>query len=165
MINNTKNIFISFFKKTFLFCKYKKRIRIGRRFKAYKSDICITNKSGRIYIGSSLKILKNSIIQSDGGVINIGDNVFINSGCFIVSRVKISIGNNVSIGPNVCVYDHNHSDNRLNKEKQEIIIEDGAWIGANSVILSGVRIGKNAIIGAGTVVTKNVESGSVYFKK
>ena len=37
-----------------------------------------------------------------------------------------------------------------------IIIEDNAWIAANSIITAGVTIGKHAIVAGGSVVTKNV---------
>ena len=39
---------------------------------------------------------------------------------------------------------------------KEILVEDGAWIGAGVIITAGVWIGKNAVIGAGSVVTKDV---------
>lgn len=42
-----------------------------------------------------------------------------------------------------------------------VIIEDYAFIGANSIILPGVTIGKGAIIGAGSVVNKNIPPNSV----
>ncbi|NER49778.1 MAG: hypothetical protein F6J92_24415 [Symploca sp. SIO1A3] len=39
-----------------------------------------------------------------------------------------------------------------------ILVEDGAWIAANSTILPGITIGKGAIIAAGAMVTKDVPS-------
>lgn len=41
------------------------------------------------------------------------------------------------------------------------ILETGADIGANSVILGGIRIGKDAIVGAGSVVISDVPAGAV----
>lgn len=38
----------------------------------------------------------------------------------------------------------------------EVHIRDGAWLGANVVVLGGVTIGRNAIIGANSVVTRDV---------
>ncbi|HEY8435915.1 MAG TPA: DapH/DapD/GlmU-related protein, partial [Haloplasmataceae bacterium] len=37
-----------------------------------------------------------------------------------------------------------------------VIIEDGAFIGANAVILEGIRVGERAVVAAGAVVTKDV---------
>jgi acetyltransferase-like isoleucine patch superfamily enzyme len=45
--------------------------------------------------------------------------------------------------------------------KGPIIIEDGVWIGANSIILSGVKIGAGAVIGAGSIVTKDIPPYSI----
>lgn len=43
-----------------------------------------------------------------------------------------------------------------------IIIEDGATIGANCVVLPGVRIGANAMIAAGSVVERSVAANNLW---
>ena len=40
--------------------------------------------------------------------LSIEENVFLNSGCILTAREKISIGNHTIFGPNVLVYDHDH---------------------------------------------------------
>ncbi|WP_407929245.1 acyltransferase [Clostridium hydrogenum] len=47
------------------------------------------------------------------------------------------------------------------RKQSKVVVEEGAFVGANSTILCGVTIGKCAVIGAGAVVTKNVEAYSV----
>jgi acetyltransferase-like isoleucine patch superfamily enzyme len=42
-----------------------------------------------------------------------------------------------------------------------IVVNDGAWIGAGAIILSGVTIGENSVVGAGSVVTKDVPPQTV----
>ena len=44
----------------------------------------------------------------------------------------------------------------------EVVIKEGAFIGAGCVILKGVVIGKHAIIGAGSVVSKNIPDGEIW---
>lgn len=89
-----------------------------------------------------------------------------NSGLGINCRIsgKTIIGDNVMMGPNVCIFTANHAFDRidipmnqqgLTKEKP-VIIEDDVWIGANVTILPGVKISRGAIVGAGAVVTKNI---------
>ncbi|WP_205753219.1 acyltransferase [Aquirufa ecclesiirivi] len=104
----------------------------------------------------------------DGGKIELGNNISINKGFCIVSRLLIKIGNDVMIGPNFLAYDHNHkfddSGKSFNKQgyiSKPIIIENNVWIGGNVFIASGVTIGSNAVIAAGSVVTKDVEKGNL----
>ena len=40
--------------------------------------------------------------------------------------------------------------------RHPVVIEDGAWIGARSVILPGVTIGAGAVVDAGSTVNKSV---------
>jgi PAS domain S-box-containing protein len=47
------------------------------------------------------------------------------------------------------------------KIRGDIIVEEGAWVGAGAIVLSGVRIGQGAVIGAGAVVLHDVPAGAV----
>lgn len=44
---------------------------------------------------------------------------------------------------------------------QDVVIEDGVWIGARVTILGGVNIGAGAIIAAGAVVANNVQAYTI----
>lgn len=46
-------------------------------------------------------------------------------------------------------------------EPRTVVIEDGAWIGNNVIILPGAHIGKKSIIGAGSIVTSHIEEYSI----
>jgi maltose O-acetyltransferase len=94
--------------------------------------------------------------------IMIGERFFMNRGCHLFG--EISIGNDVSIGPQTVIWARNHIyKSRLKTISEQghvsskIEIGDDVWIGAHCTILSGVKIGKGAVIGAGCVVVKNVE--------
>jgi len=45
----------------------------------------------------------------DNASLIIGNGVFINRNTIITSRYSITIEDEVTIGPNVCIYDHNHN--------------------------------------------------------
>lgn len=93
--------------------------------------------------------------------IYIGNNFYANSNCTILDCAKVTIGNNVLLGPNVSLYTPNHP---VNAEERNagyeralpITIGDDVWIGGSVTIIPGVTIGANTIIGAGSVVTKNI---------
>lgn len=102
------------------------------------------------------------------GLIDIGDNVFVNHNTDIYGQGGVSIGNNVIIGQNVNIMSVNHAyadwrrpirDQGITTAK--IVIEDDVWIGGNSTILPGVKIGRGAIVGANAVVTKDIEEYSI----
>lgn len=100
-----------------------------------------------------------------GKNIQIGNNVFINSGCHFQDQGGIIIGNDVLIGHNVVIATINHNLDPINKRKnsyQKVIIEDNVWLGSNVTILPGVKIGKWSVIAAGAVVTKDVPEYCVY---
>lgn len=66
------------------------------------------------------------------------------------------IGNNVEIACGCITANMN-----TKWEKNRTTIEDGAFIGCNSVLLAPVTIGKNAIVGAGSTITENVPDNSL----
>ena len=63
------------------------------------------------------------------------------------------IGENVNIGAGTvtCNYD--------GQDKHRTVIEDGAFIGSDTMLVAPLRIGRGAVTGAGSVVTKDVAAG------
>ena len=94
--------------------------------------------------------------------IRIGKNVFINSNLLAMARGGITIEDDAQIAANVSLLSNNHDPyERMVLLCKPILIQKGAWIGANAVILPGVSVGKHAIVGAGSVVTKDVPDYAV----
>lgn len=99
-----------------------------------------------------------------GQFIELGRNVFVNSGCTFMDRGGITVEDDVFIGPNVSVITENHAEEpelRHHVYAKPIIIRRNAWIGAGAIVLPGVTIGRNAIVGAGSVVTKDVADNAI----
>ena len=109
--------------------------------------------------GKNVNIEKNAEFAYS---VELGDNSGLGINCRISG--KTLIGNNVMMGPNVCIFTTNHAFDRtdipMNEQgmsvQRPVVIEDDVWIGANVIILPGVTISKGSIVGAGAVVTKNV---------
>ena len=96
-----------------------------------------------------------------GTNISVGDKVFLNFNCTILDVMKVSIGNNVLIGPSVQIYTAMHPTNWMERSgglefAKPVTIGDDVWIGGAAVICPGVTIGSRAIIGAGSVVTRDI---------
>ncbi len=126
-----------------------------------KCELCV--EYGEICLGERLVAEANACLHAVSGVISINGG-FVNRNSLIVAMEKIELGSGVTIGPNVCIYDHDHNlESNQNKPflTAPVRIEDKVWIGANAVILKGVTIGENAVVAAGAVVTKDVPPFSI----
>ncbi|MEN7551535.1 sugar O-acetyltransferase [Rapidithrix thailandica] len=113
-----------------------------------------------------------------GEHISIGKNTFVNTNCMFLDNNKITIGDNVLIGPYVQIYTAGHplkAEKRIRHEEageenasyltftKPVSIGNNSWVGGNTVIMPGVRIGQNVTIGAGSVVTKDIPDDVLAF--
>jgi len=133
------------------------------------SGIRITGHKN-IRLGNNVNIMHNSALYSHDGLLEIGDDVSINSNVQLgaADSGKIFIGNKVMIGPNVVIRASDHAHNVATTPIKDqghtggtIIIEDDVWISSNCVVLRDVRIGAHSIVAAGAVVTRDVEPYSI----
>lgn len=83
----------------------------------------------------------------------------------------IKIGNDVKIGPNVMIYDHDHNFRCKDEvssncyQISDIIIGNNCWIGAGAIILRGTILGDNCVIGAGTVIKEKIEENTLVYNE
>ena len=110
-------------------------------------------------IGDNCNINCHCFIEND---VIIGDNVTVKSGVYLWDGLRIS--NNVFIGPNATfINDKNPRSKKYPDKFMETVIENGASIGAGSIIMGGIKIGVNSMIGAGSLVTKNVPANQLWY--
>ena len=67
------------------------------------------------------------------------------------------VGSGVNIGAGTITANYNS----ITKEKKQTIINDGASIGSNTVLVAPVELGEKAFIAAGSVITKDVGANSL----
>ncbi|MFI3620605.1 acyltransferase [Vagococcus fluvialis] len=127
----------------------------------------MNSEKGNINIKEKVRIEPNTLIKATNGNLLIEKNVFINRNCMVISHQSIIIGEGTTIGPNTCIYDHDHDFLKSNNKyiKEAVNIGKNVWIGANVIILKGVNIGDNSVIAAGSIVTENVDSDTLFYQK
>ena len=128
--------------------------------------------TGCVELGKHVSLNNNARLGVvDGAVITVGEYSGFGDNCVVVARERITIGSNVMVGPNVCIYDHDHAFRGEGVMREQgfttspVVIEDNVWIGAGVIILKGVTIGSGSVIGAGTIVTRNIPADSVAYNK
>ena len=169
---------------------YKNRIKLKSYGIQYGRNCIIHGHIGIKLASSSIIEIGNDFYMSSGNHINplaknlqghicvnknakliIGNYVGMSSPVIRVHK-SIKIGNHVKFGANVIVIDSDaHSLNYLHrrdgavdiqhKKDAEVVIEDDAFIGMNSIIMKGVTIGARSVIGAGSVVTKSIPADCI----
>lgn len=111
------------------------------------------------------------VFLSNPARITIGDRTRVAPGARLVAggrHGRIDVGNDVVLGPGSLVTAASdrpgsappHPDR--GPEEGDVVIEDGAWIGAGAIVLPGVTIGRGAIVGAGAVVSGSVPPGATF---
>lgn len=135
------------------------------------TEITLDN-GGKLEIGEKFKMRDGAKIRvRKGAICKIGKNTSVNCNNMIACRKKIIIGNDVQLGPNVQIYDHDHDfrvDGGIKAGKYKtgsIEIGNNVWIGANTIILRNTKIGDNAVIAAGSIVKGIVPDGTVFVQK
>ena len=115
------------------------------------------------------KIGKNVIIKPCVTIkypwfLQIGDNAWIGENAWIDNLGMISLGNNVCLSQGSMLVSGNHDYTRptFDLEVKDIVLEDGVWIGAKSIVCAGVICKDHSVLAAGSVANKNLEPYSVY---
>lgn len=134
--------------------------------------------AGSAVIGQGVQIWHQAQVREEA---HVGDNCIIGKGAYIDTGVELGanckvqnyalvysgtrLGNGVFIGPAAiltndryprAINQYGDLKDALDWECGEIVIEDGASIGAGAVLVTGIRVGAFATVGAGSVVTHDV---------
>lgn len=149
----------------FLHCVLWGGVRIGLTGSMKGIPDVSVRDNGKIKIARHCLIEKCTLAAVNGGIISIKQGTSLGMNDIIISHEKISIGENCSLAPNICIYDHDHCFGANEKTKGfktgEVNIGNNVWIGAGVIILRNTSIGDNCVIGAGTVIKGVVPSNSI----
>lgn len=119
----------------------------------------------RVYFGPGCWLLTHE----PQGSLEIGDDTSIAGYCVLSAAASVRIGRSVLFARNVYIADHRHGfelgdtpiiDQPL-ADIRPVVVQDGAWLGQNVVLLPGVTVGANAVVGANSVIREDVPPRSV----
>ena len=96
----------------------------------------------------------------------VGARSFANFGLVCLDVARISIGDDVQIGPNVQLRTATHPvEAQARRDKGEggapITIGDNVWLGGGVIVCPGVSIGENTVVGAGALVVSDLPANVV----
>lgn len=131
-----------------------------------------------ISLGNNVFLDNNAVLQlseehlkygSQKPKVEIEDKVTIGLGTMISAAKHILIKKNVLISQHCFIGDHDHEYKDINtpirfqglRNVKPVVIDEGAWIGANVTVCSGVTIGRNSVVGANSVVKNDVPDYAV----
>jgi len=106
-------------------------------------------------------------LQCDYGYqTSIGACTFANWGLVLLDVARISIGDDVQLGPCVQLLTATHPvEPGPRRDKWEaaepITLGDNVWLGGGVIVLPGVTVGADTVVGAGAIVTKDLPAGVV----
>jgi acetyltransferase-like isoleucine patch superfamily enzyme len=149
---------------------------VGRRFHSMGANSCICFPPGSVFGEAGIEIGAQTLIgpyvslaagmpgdapagPHDRPVVVIGDRCSIGRGTSIVGLRSIEIGDDVAIGPNVYITDHNHTYADVTvpiagqwPAQDTVRIGAGSWLGTGVIVLPGSDIGCHVAVAAGSVV-------------
>lgn len=96
--------------------------------------------------------------------LEIGDNVWVGECVWIDNIGKVKIGNNVCISQGAMLLsgNHNYKKQAFDLIIEDIILEDGVWIGAKSIVCTGVTCFSHAVLSVNSVATHNLVAYQIY---
>lgn len=94
----------------------------------------------------------------------IANNVWIGENVWIDSLVSVQIGNNVCISQGALLLcgNHDYKKSTFDLITGRIILEDGVWIGAKSIVCGGVVCHSHSVLSVNSVATRDLDPYTIY---
>ncbi|HZA31559.1 MAG TPA: acyltransferase, partial [Propionibacteriaceae bacterium] len=97
--------------------------------------------------------------------LHIAPTAIVNNALFNLSSGDITVGDYAFFGHSVSVLTGTHDWTKFGAERQvavpqsgrDVVIEEGAWVSSNAIIVAPCRIGAHSVVGVGSLVLKDVE--------
>ena len=108
--------------------------------------------------------IKPSVYIKYPWLLKIGNYTWIGEHVWLDNLTTVEIGNNVCLsqGAILLTGNHNYKQSTFDLMVGEIVLEDGVWIGAKSVVCPGITCFSHSILSVNSVATKNLDSYGIY---
>ncbi|MDP9220289.1 MAG: acyltransferase [Actinomycetota bacterium] len=98
--------------------------------------------------------------------LRVGSHCFVNRSCYFDLGSTVWIGDEVVIGHGTTIITTHHRVQSTHRRAgapygRPVVIESGAWIGANVILMPGVTVRRGAVVGAGALVLHDVPRDTV----
>jgi putative colanic acid biosynthesis acetyltransferase WcaF len=109
-------------------------------------------------------VIKPSVNIKYPWLLQIGNEVWIGERVWIDNLASVTIGSHVCIsqGAMLLTGNHNYNSQLFDLKVSPVILQDGTWIGAKSVVCPGVTVYSHAVLAVSSVATKDLHPYSVY---
>ncbi len=97
-------------------------------------------------------------------LLEIGDHVWIGEEVWIDNLVNVKIGSHVCLsqGAMLLTGSHNYKTSTFDLIVKEIVLEDGVWIGAKSIVCLGVKCLSHSVLAVNSVATSDLSAFGIY---
>jgi putative colanic acid biosynthesis acetyltransferase WcaF len=115
----------------------------------------------RIGIGA---VIKPSVNIKYPWRLSIGNHVWIGEKVWIDNLDEVVIGDNCCISQESLLLtgNHNFKSKNFNLITGAIVMEDGVWIGARSLVTLNTKCLSHSVLSAGSVLSSNMDAYSIY---
>jgi putative colanic acid biosynthesis acetyltransferase WcaF len=115
------------------------------------------------------KVGKGAIIKPSVNIkypwrLKIGNHVWIGEGVWIDNLDDVEIGDNccISQGALLLTGNHNYKKSMFDLVTGKIILEDGVWIGAKSVVAPGTNCQSHSVLSAASLLSSDMQAYCIY---
>ncbi|RYG16440.1 MAG: colanic acid biosynthesis acetyltransferase WcaF [Chitinophagaceae bacterium] len=94
--------------------------------------------------------------------LTVGDYSWL-AACYIENLDQVTIGKNVCVSQQAMLLTGNHNYKSVNFDliTKAIVLEDGVWIGAKTVVCPGITAYSHSVLTVGSTATKNLEAYTI----
>lgn len=109
-------------------------------------------------------VIKPSVTIKFPWKLTIGDHVWIGEKVWIDNLDQVTIGNHccLSQGAMLLCGNHNYKKVTFDLITAPITLEDGVWIGAQSLVCPGVKCGSHSVLAVKSVATSDLKAFTIY---